>query len=989
MAPSTTPIPPPVIPPHPKTKRPVPAGIQTNGLASSSSPSPSMSAKKAPNSAKALAKSAAASGGTVTVARPNNQIRSEITALPNGNVRSSISAAAQPAPSSAIEQAAVPVVVEQPPSRKYILKKYVGNPPSLIVHLHPTHWKFDSQDDYFLYTSPMKTFLEHLRARTIPHDMMAELTEDEVPFYEGCLIVEVHDHRTAAVAEKDEARPSSRSKEDAKNSIHKYNRFITPSPNKPFPKDVALANGLGKKSDTNQQEKRADSAEQGGSSASSSPQGQKNKTPVKTRISTLVLFPTQQSRQADLALKACNPRGSADGTANGVPPTPSAVPPTPTGTGSSMPPPAKRVKRERMELDSANIREAEGAMLVATLPPLDLEPTRDARGTIAKLEAQAEALKHRFLPAPKPVTRKRTVAEMAADEAQAAGHERYLLTLDDRNGQGGMSVPGGDGQQQQQHFDPDFGRFKKIEEIKREHLERATQEKLQQAEKERALQDRKQQQQQQQQQAQAQAQAQLLQQQAEERNRQDQEQQRAQLQAQQETLRRRQQMMAQQQAQQRQQQQALAMGQNAHGHPVPNGQVNGGPGNLPVSAPSGMAMAGARLQAAASQPPASSPMVRQNTPQNMSSPMVGAVAMQASNSSIGAGSPARPPSVVNQPPMSAPMAVSMSARGSQQSHPSGTPRMPNATPNMAHATPISRAQQLANTPRMTQASPPPNMMAPQMQPGMMNNASNAAAHAQMVAASQRNIQQANMFNNGGMNLTPQQQQQRLMMQAAAQQQQARMQQQLQQNPQLAQNPQLMQQFLMQQQRQQAQAFAQQQAQQGARQNMGNMQSGVQFPSQQAAAMYQMQQQQQLQQLAAQQQAGQSQQQQMQAQQRMGQPGQQMPAHMQNNLMMHFQRLYTQNLPKWLQARGYASPEVVPPQELEAFKRQCNNAARQQMMQVMARQQNAQQMSPQQQQQQQQQQQLMFQQQRMQAMQAQAQAQAMHQQQMHMMSQQGL
>lgn len=804
--------------------------------------------------------------------------------------------------------------------------------------------------------------------------MMADFTEDEVPFYEGCLIVEVHDHRTAAVAEKDEARPSSRSKEDAPNSIHKYNRFITPSPNKPFPKDLAAQiNGHGKKSDTNQQDKGAGSADQGTSSASSSPQGQKSKAPVKTRISTLVLFPTQQSRQADLALKACNPRGSVDGGANGVPPTPSlAVPPTPTASG--MPPPAKKIKRERMELDSSNIREAEGAMLLATLPPLDLEPTKDARGTIAKLEEQSEALKHRFLPAPKPVTRKRTVAEMAADEAQAAGHERYLLTLDDRNGQG-VSVPGGDGQQQAQHFETNFERFKKIEEIKREHAERATQEKLQQAEKERALQDRKQQQQ-------AAAQAQLQQQQAEERNRQDQEQQRAQLQAQQETIRRRQQMVAQQQAQR---QQALALGQNAHGHPMPNGQVNG----VPVSAPSGMAMANARLQATASQPPASSPMVRQNTPQNMSSPMVGAVAMQASGSSVGAGSPARPPSVVNQPPMAAPMAVSMSARGSQQSHPSGTPRMPNATPNMAHATPISRAQQLANTPRMSQASPPPNMMAPQMQPGMMNNASNAAAHAQMVAASQRNIQQANMFSTNGMNITPQQQQQRLMMQAAAQQQ-ARMQQQLQQNPQLAQNPQLMQQFLMQQQRQQAQAFAQQQAQQGARQNMGNIQGGVQFPSQQAAAMYQMQQQQQLQQLAAQQQAGQSQQQQMQAQQRMGQPGQQIPAHMQQQMMVSFQRLYTQNLPKWLQARGYASPDAVPPQELDAFKRQCTQAARQQIMQVMAgRGQNGQQMSPQQQQQQQQQQQLMFQQQRMQAMQAHAQAQAMQQQQMHMMSQQGL
>lgn len=114
MAPSTTPIPPPVIPPYPKTKRPIPAGIQTNGVVSSSSPSPSMSAKKPPNSAKHSGKAAAANGGTVTVARPTNQIRSEITANPNGSARPSTNGAVQQSvPSSAIEPPLVPVVVQQ------------------------------------------------------------------------------------------------------------------------------------------------------------------------------------------------------------------------------------------------------------------------------------------------------------------------------------------------------------------------------------------------------------------------------------------------------------------------------------------------------------------------------------------------------------------------------------------------------------------------------------------------------------------------------------------------------------------------------------------------------------------------------------------------------------------------------------------------------------------------------------------------------------
>lgn len=113
MAPSTTPIPPPVIPPHPKTKRQIPAGIQTNGAPSSSSPSPSMSAKKPPNSAKQAPNSASANGGTVTVARPPNRVRQEITAQPNGATRPGTNGATQPTPTGAADPAMTPVDVQQ------------------------------------------------------------------------------------------------------------------------------------------------------------------------------------------------------------------------------------------------------------------------------------------------------------------------------------------------------------------------------------------------------------------------------------------------------------------------------------------------------------------------------------------------------------------------------------------------------------------------------------------------------------------------------------------------------------------------------------------------------------------------------------------------------------------------------------------------------------------------------------------------------------
>lgn len=67
----------------------------------------------------------------------------------------------------------------------YILKKYSKHPPSLVVHLHPTHFRFEQQDGSFPYTSEMKVIIEHIRAGTVPHDMMEELLRANVRFYEG------------------------------------------------------------------------------------------------------------------------------------------------------------------------------------------------------------------------------------------------------------------------------------------------------------------------------------------------------------------------------------------------------------------------------------------------------------------------------------------------------------------------------------------------------------------------------------------------------------------------------------------------------------------------------------------------------------------------------------------------------------------------------------------------------------------------------------
>ena len=67
----------------------------------------------------------------------------------------------------------------------YMLRKFRGVTPSLVVHLHPSYFRFDQQDGSFGYNSPMKMFLDHVRASTIPHDMLEELIGLNVRFYDG------------------------------------------------------------------------------------------------------------------------------------------------------------------------------------------------------------------------------------------------------------------------------------------------------------------------------------------------------------------------------------------------------------------------------------------------------------------------------------------------------------------------------------------------------------------------------------------------------------------------------------------------------------------------------------------------------------------------------------------------------------------------------------------------------------------------------------
>ncbi|KAL8669137.1 MAG: hypothetical protein Q9168_006264 [Polycauliona sp. 1 TL-2023] len=176
-------------PPHQKLKRPV--QTNPNGIKTSQSPSPSLAHKRLPATIKhpAGANGAGVHGpnGTVNGAvRLNNRRKDSQKPgdLQPRSTRPTKSGLAENNPDKR-KKLAEPYVN----MTSHILKKFKNKQPSLIVHLHPTHFRFDQQDGSFSYTSPMKIVLEHLRSQTVPHDMIEELNAAAVKFYEGKIAV--------------------------------------------------------------------------------------------------------------------------------------------------------------------------------------------------------------------------------------------------------------------------------------------------------------------------------------------------------------------------------------------------------------------------------------------------------------------------------------------------------------------------------------------------------------------------------------------------------------------------------------------------------------------------------------------------------------------------------------------------------------------------------------------------------------------------------
>jgi hypothetical protein len=66
---------------------------------------------------------------------------------------------------------------------------------SLTLHLHPHHCRFEHQNGVFLYDSPIKSLLESIKDARLPVELLDLLDATAVKYYEGCLVVEVVDHR--------------------------------------------------------------------------------------------------------------------------------------------------------------------------------------------------------------------------------------------------------------------------------------------------------------------------------------------------------------------------------------------------------------------------------------------------------------------------------------------------------------------------------------------------------------------------------------------------------------------------------------------------------------------------------------------------------------------------------------------------------------------------------------------------------------------------
>ncbi|KAF9558708.1 hypothetical protein CPC08DRAFT_736338 [Agrocybe pediades] len=75
-----------------------------------------------------------------------------------------------------------------------LLAKTQSSPPTFTVHLHADYFVLN-HGNKFSYHNPVAFLLDDIRAHRIPVDFLDLFDSEGVPFYEGCMIVELLDYR--------------------------------------------------------------------------------------------------------------------------------------------------------------------------------------------------------------------------------------------------------------------------------------------------------------------------------------------------------------------------------------------------------------------------------------------------------------------------------------------------------------------------------------------------------------------------------------------------------------------------------------------------------------------------------------------------------------------------------------------------------------------------------------------------------------------------
>ncbi|KAF1942939.1 hypothetical protein EJ02DRAFT_401550 [Clathrospora elynae] len=594
-----------------------------------------------------------------------------------------------------------------------ILARHQGKPPSLRVYLHPKHFRINDSQETLSYASPMRELLQAIKDKVVPHNMVEDLYDIGTPWYDNCLIVEVHDYRSGAVKPRDDTNSTGDGGKSAF-SVHNYNSFITPSPFAPFPANTPAAKPAKPAADA--PDKDSDAKENKENMPAPGQAGAAHPKPALGKVVTVVLFPTPQSQLADMQLLATTPvpdmaalkRMQAQGRAAGMPPTPlTAVPPTPTFPIGPSP------KRQKTIIDDSNVHEFEAEVLNATCPKLYLEPTKSLAESLALMDYITHP--NNKNPAPARKTRKRTTAELAADDAAAQDLQRFMLAGDEHQATMASAATGND--EGAARGDPNtqtFSRFKTIAGIRAAHEDADRRKKEEDA---RVAQAKRQ----------AQMEAELQRKRDHEANRQQ-----AEVAEQRQQLLRQQAHQAQLQQNQLQQNEALRAATAAQ-HQMSNVAAS-------QIAPTPQSTTQSQF----------SPVVRQQTPMTAaaasprvggqtSHPMGGApMAITASNHAI--ASPARPPSAVSHHPNQMARSVSQQQNLSR----TGTPQMVQGTPVMNPSMPN---RNMTPTPsRMNQTSPSMSMQGqtPMMMQVPQSGQNNMTPEAMHQLQNQQRIQALRM-----------------------------------------------------------------------------------------------------------------------------------------------------------------------------------------------------------------------------------------------------